>query len=122
MTQQSRGGGNEMRVLGQRSQRILGHKLAPDVFHQKADSLSGNFYKNNQAIVWAGDPWKNKVNEDRDFPGGPVSKTPHSQWRGPPGWIPGQGTRSHMRQLRVCMPHLEDPTCQNEGLVQPNKY
>ena len=25
----------------------------------------------------------------------PVAKTPHSQCRGPPGSIPGQGTRSH---------------------------
>ena len=83
MTQQSRGGRNEMRILGQRIQRILRHKLAPDVFHRKADSLSGNFYKNNQAIVWAGDPWKNKVNEDRDFPGGPVAKIPHSRYGGP---------------------------------------
>ena len=33
MTQQSRGSRNEMRILGQRIQRILGHKLAPDVFH-----------------------------------------------------------------------------------------
>ena len=36
---------------------------------------------------------------NRDFPGGPVSKTPHSQCRGP-GSIPGQGTRSHMPQTR----------------------
>ena len=32
-----------------------------------------------------------------DFPGGPVVKTLVSQCRGP-GLIPGQGTRSHMRQ------------------------
>ena len=49
-------------------------------------------------------PGKIKFNEDRDFPGGPVAETPHSQCTGPPGWIPGQGTRSHMLQLRVCMP------------------
>ena len=35
----------------------------------------------------------------RDVPGGPVVKTLHSQGRGP-GSIPGQGTRSHMPQLR----------------------
>ena len=31
--------------------------------------------------------------------GGPMIKTPHTQCRGP-GSIPGQGTRSHMPQLR----------------------
>ena len=35
-------------------------------------------------------------------PGAPVSKTPFSQCRGP-GSTPGQGTRSHMWQLRVHM-------------------
>ena len=44
-----------------------------------------------------------KKSMDRDFPGGPVAKTPHYQRRGP-GLIPGQGTRSHMLQLKVCMP------------------
>ena len=38
----------------------------------------------------------------RDFPGGPVAKTPRSQCKGP-----GQGTRSHMPQLRVRMPQLK---------------
>ena len=39
----------------------------------------------------------------RDFPGGPVAKTPHSQCRGP-SFDPGQGTRSYMPQLKdsVC--------------------
>ena len=40
-----------------------------------------------------------------NFPGGPVAKTLHSQ-KGDPGLTPGQGTRSHMPQLRVCMPQL----------------
>ena len=35
----------------------------------------------------------------RDFPHGPVTKTLCSQSRGP-GLIPGQGTRSHMLQLK----------------------
>ena len=35
----------------------------------------------------------------RDLPGGPVTKTLCSQSRGP-GFDPGQGTRSHMPQLR----------------------
>ena len=35
----------------------------------------------------------------RQFPGGPVAKTPHSQCRGP-GLIPGKGTRIRMLQLR----------------------
>ena len=42
-----------------------------------------------------------------DFPGGPVAKAPCSQERGP-GSISGQGTKSHMLQLRVCMPQLRD--------------
>ena len=36
----------------------------------------------------------------RDFPSGLVARTPRSQCRGPPSSIPGQGTRSHMPQLR----------------------
>ncbi|TEA34858.1 hypothetical protein DBR06_SOUSAS4310039, partial [Sousa chinensis] len=32
---------------------------------------------------------------------------------GGPGSIPGQRTRSHMPQLRVCMLQLKDPTCHN---------
>ena len=36
-----------------------------------------------------------------DFPGGPVAKTPCSQsMQGAPGSTPGQGTRSHMLQLK----------------------
>ena len=34
------------------------------------------------------------------FPGGPVAKTLHSQCRGL-GSVPGQGTRSHVLQLRI---------------------
>ena len=36
-----------------------------------------------------------------DFPGGPVAKTLCSPCMGP-GSSPGQGTRSHMPQLRPC--------------------
>ena len=47
-----------------------------------------------------------------DFPGGPIAKTPSSQCRGP-RCNTGQGTRSHMQQLKN--PHAamktEDPTC-----------
>ena len=47
-----------------------------------------------------------KVSQDnerlRDFPGGPVAKTPHSQCR-VLGSSPGWGTRSHMSQIRVCI-------------------
>ena len=32
---------------------------------------------------------------------------------GDPGLIPGQGTRSHMPQLRVRMWQLKDPACRN---------
>ena len=46
----------------------------------------------------------------RDFPGGPVAKAPHSQCRGLSS-VRGQGTvtRSHVPQLRVCMPQLKIP-------------
>ena len=47
---------------------------------------------------------------------------------GGPGLIPGQGTRSHILQLRVCMlqlkiPHAatEDPIWRNEGPTHSNK-
>ena len=40
------------------------------------------------------------------FPGGPEAKTPSSQWGGL-GSISGQGTRSHMPQLRLHMLHLK---------------
>ena len=52
----------------------------------------------------------------RDFPCGPVAKTPRSQCRGP-GLIPGQGTRSHLPQLRVPMPQLRVPMLQLKDLT-----
>ena len=42
----------------------------------------------------------------RDFPGGPVPEKPRFQCRGL-GLIPGQGTRPHRLQLRVCMLQLK---------------
>ena len=45
----------------------------------------------------------------RDFPGGPVAKTPPSQLRGP-GSIPGQGTRSHMLQGKLKIPSAATKT------------
>ena len=38
---------------------------------------------------------------NRDFPGSPVAKTPPTPSAEGPGWIPGQGTRSHIPQLKV---------------------
>ena len=38
----------------------------------------------------------------------------HTPNAGGPGSIPGEGTRSHMLQLRVRMPQLKDPACGNE--------
>ena len=37
---------------------------------------------------------------------------------GSPGSIPGQGTRSHWPQLRVCLPQLKDPTIPQFSSVQ----
>ena len=37
----------------------------------------------------------------RDFPGGPVAETRHSQCGGPWGSIPGQGNRSRMPQVKT---------------------
>ena len=50
----------------------------------------------------------------RDLPAGGAgeAKSLRSQCKGP-GLIPGQGTRSHMPQLRVCMPPPKDPSCSN---------
>ena len=43
-----------------------------------------------------------------DFPGGPVAKPPPAANAGGPGSIPGQGTRSHMLQLKI--PHAVTKT------------
>ena len=40
---------------------------------------------------------------------------------GVPGYIPGQGARSHMPQLRARMLQLKDPRRGNKDLAQPNK-
>ena len=42
----------------------------------------------------------------RDFLGGPMTKTPHSQCR-EPRFDPGSGSKSHMLQIRVLMPQLK---------------
>ena len=42
-----------------------------------------------------------------DFPRGPEAKTPRSQCKGHSS-IPGQGTRSHMSQLRILLAASED--------------
>ena len=44
-----------------------------------------------------------------DFPDGPVAKSSRSPCRGP-GSMPGQGTRSLMPQLRVCLSQLKPST------------
>ena len=50
--------------------------------------------------------WKiPEINNLWDFPRGPVAKTGFSM-HGAQGSIPGQGTRSHMPQVRVCMLQL----------------
>ena len=40
----------------------------------------------------------------------------HAPNAGGPGLIPGQGTRSHMLQLKIL---IEDPACHSWGLAQP---
>ena len=61
-----------------------------------------------------------KAKSPGGFPGGPVAGRLHAADAEGPGSIPGQGTRSHMLQLRVAMPQLKiphgtvkmaDPTC-----------
>ena len=38
------------------------------------------------------------------------------------GSIPGQGTKSHVLELRGCMLQLKDPACCNQDPAQTNKY
>ena len=50
-----------------------------------------------------------------DLPGGPLAKVQWLPNAGGSGSIPGQGSGSHMLQLRVRMPQLnEDPACHSE--------
>ena len=67
--------------------------------------------KPTQIPPLAGWPWRDMhlsidTGHSWEFPGGPVAKTPCCQCRGL-GSIPGQGTRSHMLQLRVPVPKLK---------------
>ena len=50
----------------------------------------------------------------RDFPAGPVAKTPHSQCRGLDS-IPGWGSRSRIPQprVRILQLNIPDPVCCN---------
>ena len=57
-----------------------------------------------------------EMKETKDFPGGPVAKTPRSKGLGS---VPGQGTRSHVVQLGVCMLQLKIPWATTE--TQMNK-
>ena len=47
--------------------------------------------------------WSRIKGGSGDFLGGPVAKTPLSQYRGP-GSVSGQGTRSHVPPLRLHLP------------------
>ena len=61
-------------------------------------------------------------NQPQDFPGGPEAKTTCFQRRGQ-GSIPGQGTRSHKLQLRVCLLKLKIlPATTKTWHIQINKY
>ena len=65
----------------------------------------------SDVVLLAIDGFSQKT-EGEDLPGGPVAKTP-SPNAGALSLIPGQGTRFHTPQLRVCMPRLKDTTCCN---------
>lgn len=54
-------------------------------------------------VLWIDYTSKNKLG---DFPGSPVTENLRSQRRGP-GSVPGQGTRSHLPQIRVGRPQLK---------------
>ena len=56
-----------------------------------------------------------------DFPGGPVAKTSPSNAVDDVGSTPGQGTRSHMQQLRHRILQLKDTACKKKDLEQSNK-
>ena len=60
-----------------------------------------------------------------NFPGGPVAKTPWSQWRG--AWVLSlvRELRSHMPQLKILHATVkikDHPPCCNYDLVKLNKY
>ena len=60
----------------------------------------------SSAMYWVDDEDKSlrflsyKNGSSGDFRGGAVAEIPCSQSRGPGGLIPGQGTRSHILQLK----------------------
>ena len=56
--------------------------------------------------------------EGRGFPGGPVVKTPRSQYR---GFDPWSGTRSHMLQLRPSVAKLNLKKFKNKGELESPK-
>ena len=56
---------------------------------------------NERALAVSGSSSHYKEVRNRDFPCGPIAKILHSQCRGVPSSIPGQGTRSHMPQLKI---------------------
>ena len=53
-----------------------------------------------------------------DFPGGPVAKTPNA---GGLGLIPGQGTRSHILQLKILHAATNSCCCQINKLKKKKK-
>ena len=62
-------------------------------------SLREGLWPETKRVIFPEQPQSLNNGQRRDFSGSPVARTPHSQFRGP-GSIPGQGTRSHMPQLR----------------------
>ena len=109
--------------------RARGLNWAPK--NQTNSSNSKTIYKHNRGNVCAdytavskgmkwgmlGKPSTGVIKLDyRDFACGPVVKTPWSQCRGP-GSIPGQGTRSHMSQLKILPAATETQHSQTKFLL-----
>ena len=79
-----------------------GLNLCPNIYQTRDLGQSLSFSGLQSAI--------SKIIINMDFPGGPMAKIPCSQCRGL-GLIPGQGTRFHMLQVRVCKLQVKIPMC-----------
>ena len=78
--------------------------------NSKCSSQNERQEKDNELEIFGGNHQQTNILKYvhclRDFLGGPMTKTPHSQCR-EPRFDPGSGSKSHMLQLRVLMPQLK---------------